>query len=531
MRIAGLALLALGLVGTLILLGQNGAFDGAWDRATGDKAHLVQSAESAEFANFEIDGTKVFGASTSHGNPLILSGFPSFGGLQFNLPVDARPVSGRLDLDFTSLVAADVEGVLRVSINGEKRTDFLLQEGENKRSLQLQLTSKDLTSSLLSVGLSLQGRGPIAECSVDDAIAAVVSIDGNSGLNLELADSASSARDRLSLWGDRFPVSWPAGTNGDYAANTLRQAALLEAKGYKPVFMPTGTQTFDLNALSNEAKSRREVQTYVVYPITIANDAANRGLKRFSRKVNWRYAYDAADLPGENLPGAVDIRMKVGPTKSTLVRDITVSVNDSLLLSRRLDGDAEQFNQSVIIPASAHRQTNVLEISVSANDPNAKGCGNIAQSVAELLPTTVLRSSNAGITGPLSDLQKLVVEASGVNIAAKDLTVAEASAATHLIASLKPEAWEVSAAATKARITVMSTRTSIEELQLSKDHTHWLVFAENGNSGQVLAMPLGDETIPQLGGVALIISIGEGASEAPSPQSQAGQSASTSNTQ
>jgi len=222
--------LALGLIGTLILLGQNGAFDSAWDRATGDETHLVQSAESVEFANFEVGGTNVFGASTSHGSPLILSGFPSFGSLQFNLPVDARPVSGRLDLDFTSLVAADVEGVLRVSINGEKRTDFLLQEGENERSLQLQLTSNDLTSSLLSVGLSLQGRGPIAECSVDDAIAAVVSIDGNSGLNLELADGATSARDRLSLWGDRFPVSWPAGTNDDFGANTLRQAALLEAK-------------------------------------------------------------------------------------------------------------------------------------------------------------------------------------------------------------------------------------------------------------------------------------------------------------
>jgi len=186
-RIAGLAVLALGLIGTLIVLGQNGAFDGAWERAAGNDTHRVQSDESVTMADFDLNGTNVLGASTSHGSPIILSGFPSFGSLQFNLPVDARPVSGELDLAFTSLVAAEVEGVLRVSVNGEKRTDFLLKEGENQRSLQLQLTPKDLTSGVLTVGLSLQGRGPIAECSVDDAIAAVVNIDGKSGLRLELA--------------------------------------------------------------------------------------------------------------------------------------------------------------------------------------------------------------------------------------------------------------------------------------------------------------------------------------------------------
>lgn len=531
MRIAGLAVLALALIGTLILLGRNGTFDGAWDRATGDDTHRVQSDESIALASFDLNGTSVFGASTSHGSPIILSGFPSYGSLQFNLPVDARPVSGSLDLDFTSLVAADVEGVLRVSINGERRTDFLLQQGENTRSLQLWLTPEDLTAGVLSVGLSLHGRGPIAECSVDDAIAAVVNVDGNSGLNLKLANNAASTRDRLSLWGDRFPVSWPAGTNGDFGANTLKQAALLEAKGYKPVFIPAGGQTQDLSILSSEATPRREAQPISAYPIAWISDPANRGLKKFSRKVSWRYAYNVADLPGENLPGALDLRMKIGPTRSELVRDVTVSVNDNLLLSRRLDSDLDQFNQSIAIPAAAQRKDNVVEITVSANDPDAKACGGIAQSVAQLLPETVLRSSNARITGPLHDVQDLMIEAGTISIDAKDLTAVEASTASHLIASLKPNAWEVSSTSTRARITVVSPRTALEQSQLPNDRAHWLIYSDNSTAGQVIAQPIGNEPISQLSGVALLVSIGEGAPEASSTQAQSGRVTNVSNVQ
>jgi len=270
-------------------------------------------------------------------------------------------------------------------------------------------------------------------------------------------------------------------------ANTLKQAAVLEAKGYKPVFIPASSETQDLSILSSEAKSRGEGQSSIAYPIAWTNNPANRGLRKFSRKANWRYSYNVADLPGEYLPG--------------------------------------QLNQSIVIPASTQRQDNVIEISVSANDPNARACGDIAQSVAQLLPETVLRSSEARTTGLLQDVQDLVVEASTVMIDAEDLTVAEASAASHLIASLKPAGWEVSPTATRARITVVSPRVSFEQSQLSDDRTHWLIYSDNGNAGQVIALPVGDEPVSQLRGVALLVSIGEGTSDPSSPQTQLGEAA------
>ena len=135
MRLAGIAALALGLVGILIFLGQSGAFDGNWDRGEHSEIARFEDRDQTVLASLDTDGTSVFGAPIVQDGPLILSGMPSYAGLEFRLPVDARPTSGDLDLSFTSLVAQDVEGVLRVTINGVKRADYLLGEGERIEGL------------------------------------------------------------------------------------------------------------------------------------------------------------------------------------------------------------------------------------------------------------------------------------------------------------------------------------------------------------------------------------------------------------
>lgn len=511
MRLAGLGILALVLVGILILLGQSGAFDSAWDRATGNSVQRFEDDDNATLANFDLDGTDVFGAPIAQDSPIILSGLPSFAGLEFRLPVDARPVSGDLELAFTSLVAEDVEGVLRVSINGVKRADFLLQEGEREDALQVQLAPSDLASGVLSVGLSLQGRGPIAECTTDDAIAAVVSIDGDSGLRLGLANAPETTRDRLALWGDRVPVSWTDNTASSGAANTIKQAAMLQSKGYRPIFAETGMQLDALRTLADEAERRDSFTIPGAYPIALVSDPSNKGLRKFTRRVNWRYSYNAADLPDERLPEALDLRLQIGPATNALERDVVVTMNNRLLFSRRVGSEVERLNQSVAIPAELQRQSNALDISISAYDADDVRCGDIAQSVAELLPESLLRGGEASVTGPLENLRGILARTGSVAFDAQGLSAPDANAATHLLGSLAPASWEVSADAGQASITVVSNSAAITQSQLPAGRAHWLVYPDSGGGRQVFAQPIGGEPLAEVPGVALLVSIDDAA--------------------
>jgi len=506
MRLAGLGILALVMVGILILLGQSGAFDAAWQRATGSDAQRFEDSDNSVLANFDVDGSAVFGAPVTTENPVILSGLPSFAGLEFRLPIDARPVSGDLNLAFTSLVAEDVEGVLRVTINGVKRADFLLQEGERTDAVQVQLAPSDLSAGVLSVGLSLQGRGPIAECTTDDAIAAVVSIDGESGLQLNLSDAPTSTRDQLALWGDRVPVNWTGQTAGDGAASTLHQAAILQQKGYQPLFADSGMATDALTTIAGEATRRSAFTIPSAYPIPLASDPSNEGLRKFTRRVNWRYAYDVADLPGGEVPSALDLRLQVGPATNELERDVVVTMNGRLLFSRRVGADTERLNQSVTIPAELQRQSNALDISISAYDADDVRCGDIAQSVAELLPETVLRGGGASLSDELAAIRGILSNIGSVVIDASDLSAPDAKAAAELIADLDPERWEVSSEAQRASVQVVSNSAAIADARRQQGMTAWLVYRESGMGNQIRAQRLGDGPLANVPGVALLVS-------------------------
>ncbi|MEP3295224.1 MAG: hypothetical protein ABJO27_01830, partial [Pseudoruegeria sp.] len=98
-------------------------------------------------------------------HPLILSGLPSYQGVVFNMPMDARPTSGYLQIDATLQVLEGVQGVLRISIDNVRRGEMLLHPGEVGRSLRISLSPTDFARERLVVSFSLQGEGPHTFCS------------------------------------------------------------------------------------------------------------------------------------------------------------------------------------------------------------------------------------------------------------------------------------------------------------------------------------------------------------------------------
>jgi len=503
MRLAGLGVLALFLVGILIFLGQSGAFDGARGQSRGAETARFDDANETVLANLDIEGSAVFGAPLVQDTPLILSGLPAYAGMQFRLPIDARPTSGDFDLFFTSLVAEDVEGVLRVSVNGVKRADYLLNEGEQTDRVQVQLTPTELASGVLNVGLSLQGRGPIAECTGDDAIAAVVTVNGASGLRLNVTGTPQSTRDRLALWGDRTPVVLDGSDDG----SALHQAAILSEKGYSPVIAADGVSLDALRSLASEASRRDAFAVPASYPIALSSDRVNEGLRKFTRRVNWRYVYDAADLPGERLPSALDLRLQIGPVTNQLQRDVVVTLNDSLLFSRRVADGTEKLNQSIAIPAQVQSRTNTLDISVSAYDAQDLRCGDIAQSVAQLLPETVLRGGDALLEGELAALRAALSEAGSLSVDAQNLSSPDAAATIALLSALAPSQWEVSAGTKRARIRPVPNGAAATRLDRETGMTHWIVHTATSGGDTVVAQRLPAGDLESIDGVALVVSV------------------------
>ena len=444
MRLIGLGLLTFLLAGFLIFLGQSGAFSNAWDRVQGDSQQRFSDPQRIPVKTLDISGKKVFARALDTKGPLILSGLPSYSGQRFHLPSDARPVSGRYDLSFSSRIADGLEGVLRVSINGTKRADILLSDDDylepnKKHKVSVELMASELASGILDIRLSLQGRGPIAKCTPDDAIAAVVEINPDSGLHLTLSKPIETAMDKLALWGGNVPVTWVPGQSASEKTLSVVYAARLAQKGYSPYFVHNGIAGEQLVKLGDDAAPFADLTMPGAYPVPLTGDPANRGARKFDRQTIWRYRYMADELPGKMLPSALEMRMALGPIGGNSRYNLVVTLNEHMLFAQRITPQVERVSQSIAIPAELQGAQNNLEITLVDTYRDELRCGSTSQSVAELLPQTVLRGGGPPAKDGLSELKTLLLSSGDITFSALTTTPVDANAATGLLAALAPQ--------------------------------------------------------------------------------------------
>lgn len=509
MRLIGVGLLAFVLVGVLILLGQGGAFKSGWNKLSGGDQQQFSDYEGTTDKGSDTSGTSVFTKGQDSTTPLILSGLPSYTGLVFRLPTDSRPINGRYELRYSSRVAEGVEGVLRVSINGIKRADILLNQSKSQQKVEIELTASELSSAVLDVGLSLQGRGSIAQCSPNDSIAAVVEIKPESGLRLELAKAVETTNDQLALWGGRIPVSWQARKGNDDTLVTLIHGARLVQKGYSLHFGQNGLDSAALTKLSTEAKAYNDVFLQPAYPIPLTGNNVNQAVRKFDRQTSWRYHYSVKDLPDQILPSALDLRLVVGPTGNDARYDVTVTLNDHMLFSRRLSPQTERVSQSISLPAGLHQADNKVEISLASGDSNYNRCGNDTQSIAELLPETVLRGGGQRASDNLSLLRSKLYAVDKVALLGEIDTAVDAQAVAQLLGELDPRGLSFVTGRTAAKIRIISGDIIAAIARESAQADDWIVYRSLDRNGGVVARPVGE--IKALSGpaVALLVSISE----------------------
>ena len=360
-------------------------------------------------------------------SPLILSGLPAYQSAAFFLPIDARPISGHLQIDATVQALAGVEGVLRVSIGNTKRAELLLRPGEAGRSLRIQLTERDIAREQLVVSFSLQGEGPHAPCAIDEGIEAIVEIEATSAIHLELDQPMKSLRDHALAQGRKAIVSWSDGSQTE----ALLAARQLLRSGIDPKFDRPGMSPSQAKEVANTFGSF-DVRPQFAWSDALSLDGSLFGARRFHHTHTWRLRYDMSHGQQARLPNNLDLKMALGSQRLSADWHVVVTLNGKLLF----DGFKSPGALSLSLPLAAHkhRRDNIVEITLASTQETPGRCNRGPELVAELLETTAMNPAQASFDDPLLAVARALKN--GWQLKGAGLSPAEGKRAAQILSAL-----------------------------------------------------------------------------------------------
>jgi hypothetical protein len=468
MRMIGIGLLGFLLAGVALLLSTMNL----WDRAR----WAVQTQMNGPQLVFETpaampvsdQNTSVI-ARSNPDNSVILTGFPAYQSVTFNLPLNARATSGYLQIDATLQVLAGVEGVLRISIDNMCRAEMLLHPGVVGRSLQVPLSPTDLAREQLVVSFSLQGNGPPTQCQTDTGLAAIVEIETTSAVHLTLDRPLTTARDRVNAWGGVVRVGWPQWLEPMEQARRLVLAAQFKQHGVPTVFIEghsaDALSTGELRQAFPQLAHGRPAPTEMTWPRKVAATGANAGLRRFHDATRWRINVDLRGDPEMRIPSTLDLRLTLGRQAIADQWSVVVTVNERLVFEDLLDRTETGLAQRIPLPAEMIAASNLIEVTVASTRRQGTACNLLIELIAEMLPETTLIAGDAAFSDALSQLQKHLADLGQLRVGTMSvLNAADADAASDLIARVVPVGVTLKPQTQRAEIVVVTPNDTLVAL-------------------------------------------------------------------
>ncbi len=442
MRMIGIGLMGFLLAGVALLLSTMSFWEKAqW--AYQSKINRPQLVFEVPAALPATDEHTAMIVRSNPGQAVILSGLPAYQGVTFDLPQNARPTSGHLQIDATLQVLAGVEGVLRISIDNVRRGEMLLRPGQAGRSLQVLLSPTELAREQLVVSFSLQGDGPSPQCPTNSGYPAIVEIETTSAIYLTLDRPLSSTTDRVNAWGGVVRVGWP---NWLQPSEKIRRLAL--ATQFKQHQIPT----IFLDGHSDDAFSTVELRE--TWPILapaaaaksaqtslhhVAQKGANAGLRRFHHATRWRINIDLRKSRNSRIPVELDLHLALGLQDLKDRWSVTVTLNERLLHQDLLEQGATRLGTRVSLPVELMQATNVIEVTLASTRTGHSFCDRPIELIAEMLPETMLLEGDAIFSDALSELKSQLSKVGALRIAAfSNLTASDAHVASDLLAQIVP---------------------------------------------------------------------------------------------
>ncbi len=440
--------------------------------------------------------------------PVILSGLPAYQGVAFNMPMDARPTSGYLQIDATLQVLEGVEGVLRISINNTRRGEMLLRPGEVGRSLQIPLSPTDFARDQLVVSFSLQGEGPGSQCSTDEGFAVVVEIETTSAVFLTLDRPLETPRDRVNAWGQMVRVAWPTWLKPEERARRLVLATQFRQRDIETIMV----DAHSADALTTDGL--REAMLYhpaaerdagkTTWPRGVADSGVNVGLRRFHRKTIWRERYDLRQGDAFLVPDALDLNLVLGGHIGQTPWTLTVTLNGRLIHHQAVEAAQPQLGLRIYLPKDMQVAVNVIEVTIASNVPAEGTCNEGPELIAEMLPATQLVAGDSSYSDTLTELRLALSNIGALQVGMlSNLTAADAQTASMMLAGLLPAEAALKPSSTTAQVIVVAPQDGA--ITLPHFEPIWLVTLDT-SSQELNAQPLeGGAQMPRTGMAILVI--------------------------
>lgn len=501
MRLIGIGLLAFVLMGAAFTL----SYLDAWQRSMHHLKGLVSGPQlvfetSAPLqSKFGSNETVIYRRDTA--TPIILSGLPAYQNAIFGLPVDTRPTQGYLQIDATYQVLSEVEGTLRISLNGTRRAEVLLRPGEVKKSVQIILTPADLAGDKIEVSFSMIGARPNAGCSAETSQVATVEIEPSSALFLALDSPIESARDRMISSSGAATVGWSPWFTATRRTNQMIAAAQL-VRGNTKVNFVAGNAANVLTTPELKILAAEEgpiVEPPKQWPLAVASTGPNAGLRRFQRRVSWRTRYDLSEYEAYEMPATFDFDLLLGFLDADAYWTVTTSLNGRVVQMDKVPVGDTSFGATVDLPADLHEAVNVIEVTASSSQLLVGACNNGPELIAEMQSDAQLIGGGPSYLGKLSELRTTLAKRANVGMPeVPALTPAEAEAVALLIAAVLPEEMKIKKAPQWANITPFS-RADLGVLSLEDDAAAngWLVYTHQDDD-EIIAEPVSDAAIAAL---------------------------------
>ncbi len=460
MRMIGLGLLAFIIASAAYLL----SYMDIWQKSLRQVSEMMYGPQlvfETTVSDPEISGKDdIRILRSSPDETVVLSGLPAYQSVTFQLPIDARPTSGYLQIDATFQVLSGVEGALRVSINNARRAEVLLHSGEAGHSFQIVLTSEDLAGDKLVVSLSLQGRGPNMPCGSEGGIEAIVEIEATSGLFLSLDRPITTARDHVRSRGNNFYIGWPEDQSDEEKLDALVSAAHFIRDGQNVAFRDANEPRILTPEALSELQTllpKTSAQSTVQWPLSVADKGPNRGLRRFTHSTSWRVRYDMENVKDSVLPDSLDLHLFLGPITMDASWMVTVTLNERMVYSGIVSGSGENFNQSIHLPENFHKRTNIIEVvAVSSLTPEGI-CNDGPELIAEMLGETQIEGGGGYFSTELGQLRSLIGGIGEAEFSFGEIYSApDIGEVAHIIASIVPENVKLDTAPRDLKITAWS---------------------------------------------------------------------------
>ncbi len=427
LRLLGIAVLVFAIVGFAMIYSRDSAFrygvasflsgtGGAVSRGFSDLTGLGRSdAPALETASLRI-------VRPSQTSWVGLTGLPDQTAVHFFVPQVGGYLEGWLDLRFDVQLAEGGDGLLSIAVNGERRSEIVLNTGHNAYDVEIPLTPADLLSDRVVVELSARGTTNSGQiCPSDSANSgSAVSLLSESALVLTTLQQADDPETALIAAPD--PLQLYLGTDTHSQTVTMWAAQHMKRAGVPSVIVdntsapgrivvtdqtaapdPVELEAGGTIVLNGSTGLRRAIEFHRAesvpsglpsgWPLSVETFTTETLARNFRGSKRWTIPYNMADLPGGLTPTRFDLALRVSELGEGNAWMVRVSLNGNLLHSERLPGEEPDIRLSIDLPTPLQRLSNSLLVELVDTSPNQSICRAAPDAQAQLLAESQLSAS------------------------------------------------------------------------------------------------------------------------------------------